>query len=91
MEHGLLLNGLYVQVIGAQVRQALALARQRAQHEARPSRALHRLKADIYAQAAHPGFRWLTHDAVTLPWKEKDAETNKTRDRLIRCALTRSL
>ena len=70
IEHGLFANELYVQLLEAPLRQALAAARLRAEHEHRPSRSFTRQKAEIYARAAHPGLRWHSHDEVRLPWRE---------------------
>jgi len=83
IEHHLMLNELYVQLLQAPVKAALAAARLRAQRERDPARALERLKAPLYAQAATPAFRWHASDLVRLPWRQYDETTGKTRDRLI--------
>ena len=59
IEHGLMLNELYVRVLEAPLLQALATAQQRAAQEKRPSRSFTRLKAGLYARAAVPGMQAL--------------------------------
>lgn len=83
MEHGLMLNELYVQLLEAPVTRALADARARAQQTARPSRAFARLQRRLYARAAQPGFQWLSHDEVRLPWQEYVMKKHRSYDRVI--------
>ena len=88
MEHGLMLNELYVQLLEAPLRQALATARRRAERENRPSRSFTKMKAGLYARAVHPGLRWQSHDEVRLPWRGYDnghraGSPGKERDRVI--------
>lgn len=83
IEHGLMLNELYVRLLEAPLKQALEEARLRAQQDADPKRAFVRLKSGLYARAAHPGFRWLSHDETRLPWKQYDSKKGKKYGRLI--------
>ena len=82
VEHGLMLNELYVQLLEAPLKFFLADARAKAKGAARPSRAFNRLKANLYARATQARFRWHTTDAVRLPWRESDRD-GKTRDRVL--------
>jgi hypothetical protein len=77
MRHALGLNELYVLLVEAPLRKALAEARAKAKGAERPSREFTRLKGQLYARAAHPGFRWLASDEVRLPWKQYDMKKNK--------------
>jgi hypothetical protein len=83
IEHHLMLNELYVQLLQAPLKAALLAARVSAQRERDPARALERLKAPLYARASTPAFRWHASDTVRLPWRQYDETSGKTRDRLI--------
>jgi hypothetical protein len=84
IDHGLLLNELYVQLLELPLKAALAAAKGRAALEARPSRSFDKAKAGLYARAASPAFRWRSHDEVRLPWREYGMwEREKDVDRLI--------
>ncbi len=84
IEHGLLLNELYVQLLELPLNAALVAAKGRAGLQARPSRSFNKAKAGLYARAATTGFRWHSHDEVRLPWREFSKGQKKEVDRLIR-------
>lgn len=83
LEHAVTLNDLLVGLLEAELVKKLANAKVVADAAKNPPRDFERRKANIYASARLPGFRWSAAETVRLPWTEYDMKAAVSRDRAI--------